>query len=214
MLQRPGRGGGGKSAGGGERREPGAQRQAALEPMLDKIAALPEELGKPECLLADTGYFSAANVAACDRRGSPLIAMGRQPHHPPLAERSQRRRKRRRSNAGRGDGHRLTTPAGRRFTRCASRCRSRCSEHQSALGSSILLRGLAGARGEWSLVTMAWNIKRISRVRLTRLWCAGPQTVPGTTPATANNEREEKGEEGRAQTCLEPERYSGAEGDA
>ncbi len=33
-----------------------------LEPMLDKIEALADELGKPECLLADTGYFSAANV--------------------------------------------------------------------------------------------------------------------------------------------------------
>ena len=59
-----------------------------LEPMLDKIEALPDELGKPECLLADTGYFSAANVAACEKAGiEPLIAMGRQPHHPPLAER-------------------------------------------------------------------------------------------------------------------------------
>src|SRR5208337_1163565 len=59
-----------------------------LEPMLDKIGALPDELGKPERLLADTGYFSAANVAACEKTGiEPLIAMGRQPHHPPLAER-------------------------------------------------------------------------------------------------------------------------------
>src|SRR6201998_1426668 len=59
-----------------------------LEPMLDKIEALPDELGKPECLLADTGYFSAANVAACAKAGiEPLIAKGRQPHHPPLAER-------------------------------------------------------------------------------------------------------------------------------
>ncbi len=38
-----------------------------------------------ECLLADTGYFSAANVAACEKAGiEPLIAMGRQPHHPPV----------------------------------------------------------------------------------------------------------------------------------
>ncbi len=67
-----------------------------LEPMLDKIEALADELGKPENLLADTGYFSAANVAACDKAGiEPLIAMGRQPHHPPLAELFQRRRKRR-----------------------------------------------------------------------------------------------------------------------
>src|SRR6202167_796879 len=40
-----------------------------LEPMLDKIEALPEELGKPECLLADMGYFSTANVAACEQAG-------------------------------------------------------------------------------------------------------------------------------------------------
>ena len=52
--------------------------------------------------------------------------------------------------------HRLKTPAGRRFTRCASRCR------KSALGfRQFSLRGLAGARGEWSLVTMVWNIKRM-----------------------------------------------------
>ena len=58
-----------------------------LEPMLGKIGALPEELGEPETLLADTGHFSAANVEACEKAGiEPLIAMGRQPHHPPLAE--------------------------------------------------------------------------------------------------------------------------------
>ena len=77
-----------------------------LEPMLDKIEALADELGKPECLLADTGYFSAANVAACDKAGiEPLIAMGRQPHHPPLAERfASGAGSAARSNAGRGDG--------------------------------------------------------------------------------------------------------------
>jgi hypothetical protein len=36
-----------------------------LEPMVDKMAALPEEIGQPDTLLADSGYFSAANVAAC-----------------------------------------------------------------------------------------------------------------------------------------------------
>src|ERR1700724_7393 len=59
-----------------------------LAPMLGKIGALPEELGKPETLLADTGYFSAANVEACAAAGmETLIAMGRQPHHPPLTDR-------------------------------------------------------------------------------------------------------------------------------
>src|SRR6204780_4681624 len=37
-----------------------------LEPMLGKLAELPDELGKVGDLLADNGYFSAANVAACE----------------------------------------------------------------------------------------------------------------------------------------------------
>ena len=37
-----------------------------LVPMIDRITALPECLGTTEILLADTGYFSAANVAACN----------------------------------------------------------------------------------------------------------------------------------------------------
>ena len=36
-----------------------------IEPMLGKIGALPNQLGKPETLLADSGYFSAAKVTAC-----------------------------------------------------------------------------------------------------------------------------------------------------
>src|SRR6201995_3414586 len=57
-------------------------------PMLAKLDALPEELSAIETLLADTGYFSEANVQACVAAAiDPLIAMGRQPHHPSLAER-------------------------------------------------------------------------------------------------------------------------------
>ncbi len=57
-----------------------------VEPMLGKIGALPEALGEAKTLLADTGYFSAGNVEACEKAGiEPAIAMGRHPHHPPLA---------------------------------------------------------------------------------------------------------------------------------
>src|ERR1700687_6237191 len=50
-----------------------------LEPMLGTVGALPEELGEAETVLADTGYFSAGNVAACEAAAiEPLIAMGRQ----------------------------------------------------------------------------------------------------------------------------------------
>ena len=59
-----------------------------LAPMLDKIAALPDELGEPDMLLADNGYFSEANVEACESAGiDPVIALGREAHHPSLVER-------------------------------------------------------------------------------------------------------------------------------
>jgi len=66
----------------------GINDKQQIEPMLNGIDTLPDELGNVDTLLADTGYFSAANVAACEAAGiDPLIAMGRQPHHPPLSER-------------------------------------------------------------------------------------------------------------------------------
>src|SRR5512141_3148964 len=59
-----------------------------LTPMLDKIGTLPDVLGRPDTLLADNGYFSEANVQACVAGGiEPLIALGREAHHPSLQER-------------------------------------------------------------------------------------------------------------------------------
>ena len=65
-----------------------ANDKQQLEPMLGKLAALPAELGAPQTVLGDNGYFSAANVAACAAAGiEPLLALGRAPHHPSLDER-------------------------------------------------------------------------------------------------------------------------------
>ena len=65
-----------------------------LEPILEQLDALPKELGDVDTLLADNGYFSDANVNACAHAGiDPLIAMGRQSHHQPLAERFAPRRR-------------------------------------------------------------------------------------------------------------------------
>ena len=57
--------------------------------MPGKLGSLAGELGDIETLVAETGYFSEANVQACvAAEVNPLIAMGRQPYHPPLDERS------------------------------------------------------------------------------------------------------------------------------
>ena len=133
--------------------------------MLGKIGALPEELGEPETLLADTGYFSAANVEACEKAGiEPLIAMGRQPHHPPLAERfEQAPPAPENPTPVEAMAHRLRTPEGRKVYAL----RKQTPEPvfgiiKAALGfRQFSLRGLDKVRGEWSLVTMAWNMKRM-----------------------------------------------------
>jgi IS5 family transposase len=57
-------------------------------PMLEQIQSLPAVLGEVRSLLADNGYFSQANVIACNDAGvEPLLALKREAHHEPLMER-------------------------------------------------------------------------------------------------------------------------------
>jgi len=136
-----------------------------LEPMLGKIGALPEELGEAETLLADTGYFSTANVETCEKAGiEPLIAMGRQPHHPPLQQRFETAPPAPENPTPvAAMAHRLKTPEGRTLYAL----RKQTPEPVFGIIKSVLgfrqfsLRGLEKVRGEWSLVTMAWNMKRM-----------------------------------------------------
>jgi hypothetical protein len=134
-------------------------------PTLEKLGALPEELGKTETLLADTGYFSEANVEACVTAGvDPLIAMGRQPHYPPLAERfALVPPPPDNPTPTEAMAHRLKTPEGKKLYAL----RKQTPEPvfgiiKSVLGfRQFLLRGLDNVRGEWNLVTTAYNVKRL-----------------------------------------------------
>jgi transposase len=136
-----------------------------IEPMLEKISALPDALGEAETLLADTGYFSAGNVTACMAAGiEPLIAMGRQPHHPPLSERfSQAPKAPQNPTPVQAMAHRLNTAQGRSLYAL----RKQIPEPVFGIIKSVMgfrqfmLRGLDLVRGEWNLVTMAWNVKRM-----------------------------------------------------
>lgn len=136
-----------------------------IAPTLEKLDALPEELGDVENLLADTGYFSGANIEACEKAGvDPVIAMGRQPHHPPLAERFEAPPSAPENPTPvEAMAHRLKTPEGRKLYAL----RKQTPEPVFGIIKSVLgfrqfsMRGLEKARGEWSLVTMSWNIKRI-----------------------------------------------------
>jgi transposase len=136
-----------------------------VEPMLEKIEALPDELGEVENLLADSGYFSAANVEASKEAGvEPVIAMGRQPHHPPLSERFEAAPEAPKNPTPvEAMAHRLKTPEGRALYAL----RKQTPEPVFGIIKSVLgfrqfsLRGLDKVRGEWSLMTLAWNLKRM-----------------------------------------------------
>lgn len=141
-----------------------------IVPALQGLAALPQALGTPSHMLADTGYFSAANVTACGTAGiEPMIAMGRQGHHPPVFERFAADT----APPVTDDpvvkmAHRLTTRAGRTLYGL----RKQTVEPvfgiiKQAMGwRRMSMRGLDAAKGEWTLVTMAWNIKRLNVLRM------------------------------------------------
>ena len=136
-----------------------------LEPMLAKTGALPEELGKVETLLGDNGYFSEANVKACKAAAiEPLLAMGRDAHHPSLSERfAAAPAAPENPTPVEAMAHRLQTPEGKKLYAL----RKHTPEPvfgiiKSVLGfRQFLLRGLDKVKGEWNLVTMAWNMKRM-----------------------------------------------------
>jgi len=142
-----------------------ANDKQQLAPMLGKIAALPDALGEVDTLLSDNGYFSAANVNACAAAGiEPVIAMGREAHHPSLDERfAEPPPAPENPTPLEAMAYRLKTPQGRKLYAL----RKQTPEPvfgiiKSVLGfRQFLLRGLEKVRGEWSLVTMAWNLKRM-----------------------------------------------------
>lgn len=142
-------------------------KQEAL-PTLD---ALPAELGKPQAAAMDNGYFSQANIAACQKLGiEPYIATGREPHHkdwhtifaelpePPREEASPKEKM----------AYQLLTEIGQAIYRLR-----KCTVEpvigivKEVLGfRQFSLRGLLAAAGEWCLVCLAFNLKRMHTLYL------------------------------------------------
>jgi len=137
-----------------------------IEPMLEVLAGLPEVLGRVEHLLTDNGYFSAANVERCvEAKIEPLLAAGRDGHYPHWEDRfTEPPELAEPANAVDRMKHRLKTVRGRKLYGL----RKQTVEPVFGIIKSVmrfrqfLLRGLEAVRGEWSLVTMAWNIKRMA----------------------------------------------------
>lgn len=144
-----------------------------VEPMLEPLKALPQQAGLEGevsmTLAADTGYLSQANAMACEQAGIiPLIATGREPHSgwlsrrlvlpPDLPENADALERMR---------YRLATPAGR-----AAYALRKCTVEpvfgiikQVMRFRHFLVRGLQNVKGEWGLVCLAYNIKRLAVLR-------------------------------------------------
>lgn len=146
-----------------------ANDKQQIEPMLEKLGSLPAGLNAPSMLLADTGYYSEANVVACHQtRITPLIAVKREGHHQHWRERFTEPEALA-GNAGVVDTmkHTLKTRAGK----ATYALRKQTVEPvfgiiKSAMGfRQFLLRGLVNVKNEWTLVCMAWNLKRLGALR-------------------------------------------------
>ncbi|MFO1130417.1 MAG: IS1182 family transposase [Hyphomicrobiales bacterium] len=141
-----------------------------VAPMVAKIQALPEGLNAAATLLADSGFFSQKNVETCRlAQIEPLIAVGRDAHHSHWRHRFQEPA----ALTGLASHveqmkHALKTKAGR----AAYALRKQTVEPVFGIIKSVmgfrqfLLRGLANVQNEWTLVCLAWNVKRLAVLRL------------------------------------------------
>tara|TARA_R110001583_G_scaffold50330_2_gene157098 strand:+ start:890 stop:2245 length:1356 start_codon:yes stop_codon:yes gene_type:complete len=141
-----------------------------IKPALQSLTALPGKLGKVTDLLTDTGYFSAQNVELCTQADiQPLLAVARDHHHQSVFARFAPD-----TPAPETDDplplmeHRLTTQAGRALYGL----RKQTVEPVFGIIKHVMgfrqfsMRGLDKVSGEWTLATLAWNIKRMNVLRM------------------------------------------------
>lgn len=140
-----------------------------IDPALETLQSLPEKLGTVDHLLADAGYFSEANVDSCkEEEILPFISVKRDKHNQSLKERfSEPEPLPETADAVESMKHRLQTQEGR-----ALYAKRKCTVEpvfgiiKAVMGfRQFLLRGVESVRGEWNLVCMAWNLKRLHVLR-------------------------------------------------
>ena len=140
-----------------------------VAPTLERLQQLPDELGEIDALLADTGYFSEANVNRCEAESvTPYIPEGRQGHNEPLHERlAADPPEPEQPSAIEAMAHRLKTRVGKAIYA------QRKSTVETVFGiikqvqgfRQFLLRGFDAVAGEWSLVCIGWNLKRLHALK-------------------------------------------------
>jgi transposase len=137
-----------------------------LEPALEQIDELPERLGEADRLAADNGYLSAGNVAACEEQGiTPYIATGRKKHNPSWKERltGPEEDPPEDEEGIEAMAYRLETLEGKAFYgRRKGTVEPIFGAIKEVMGlRRLLVRGLKKVEAEWTLVQLAWNVRRM-----------------------------------------------------
>lgn len=140
-----------------------------VAPAVQRLQQLPEALGEAKKLLADTGYFSEANVNTCESNDIiPYIPEGQQNHNEPLHERfANDPPAPEQPNAVEAMRYRLQTREGKViYARRKSTVETVFGIIKQVQGfRQFLLRGLDAVSGEWSLVCIGWNLKRLHALK-------------------------------------------------
>jgi transposase len=142
-----------------------------VEPALEELKRLPEEMGSIQALLADTGYFSEGNVKLCEEETIvPYISPHREKHNQWLKKRLEGaglEKPPEAADAVELMKYRLQTDAGRTvYARRKSTVEPVFGIIKSVMGfRQFLLRGFESVQGEWDLVCTAYNLKRLHALR-------------------------------------------------
>jgi transposase len=142
--------------------------KAEAEPTL---AALPAALGTPAAAALDNGFWSEPNLAALETRHiEPYIATGREAHHKSWQERfaAEPEPPAEAASPQVQMAYKLRTEIGQAIYRLR-----KCTVEpvigiiKAVLGfRQFALRGLEAADGEWALVCLAFNLKRMHALAL------------------------------------------------
>ena len=136
-----------------------------IEPAIEALENLPEQLGQVNEIIADTGYFSKSNVEACEEMGiNPLIAVGRDKHNQSLENRfSEPEPVANDADSVSKMKHRLKSKEGNAtYAKRKSTVEPVFGIIKSVLGyRQFMRRGLENANAEWILISLAWNLKRM-----------------------------------------------------
>lgn len=141
-----------------------------LELILNKISQLPNQLGAVDKVAADNGYKSESNTVFAAEAGVELyVPAGRQKHNNKLDELlSQDPVEPTNPTPSEAISHRMLTKAGKAFYALRkTTIEPTFGIIKEVMGfRKFLLRGLDLVTGEWTLVSIAYNLKKLCALNL------------------------------------------------